>query len=189
MLTAEQIQAAFKEAPECSPHVVNAIERLLLVTMLHEALAGPPAADSKPGYTVSDVELEKLCAMVQTCLRSAGVPTPEETYESNIRWAVNDLVCAFEAKAQAPQAWTGWHLPKDGDLLKMVKAVDGFLCHEMELLGETVTMQGGMSSLYSSFVKIPAKAPVCGITVKHHNSETFHCIPLECFEPAAKAKI
>lgn len=183
----------------------NAIERMLLVTMLQEALAGSPVAGAALHGVMEatppapkNAELgethklrKEICGKILAELAAHKFVTPEETYGADIGWAVADM---SKALGEAMESAKGWRVPQRGDRLRLVKPVGNLIYgHDWITVGDIVTCEA-IGACIDLSIPIPADAQKSwllqsrpGVQILKPGDDTMvACLPLDCFEPVTE---
>jgi hypothetical protein len=96
-MTIDQIKSAMKDA---TIHTAPAIERLLLVSMLNEAMNDLAIMHAECSMESDEkaaaVDYTDQCNRIMAAMADAGFSTPEETYCGNIALAAEHLLRSFE---------------------------------------------------------------------------------------------
>jgi hypothetical protein len=183
----------------------DAIERMLLVTMLQEALGGSQVAGAAlPGVMEATQPVPKnaelgethklrkeICGKILAELAANKFVTPEETYGADIAWAVADM---SKALGEAMEAAKGWRVPQRGDRLRLVKPVGNLIYgHDWIAVGDIVTCES-VGGCVDSSIPIPAETKntwlfqmLPGVQILKPGDESMVCcLPLDCFEPVTE---
>jgi hypothetical protein len=177
-----------------------AIERMLLVTMLQEALAGSPVAGAALHGVMEQAQPIKWeGANIDDMITSYGglsLPVGEikarlAAAESNVE-RKNEIIKEQQAALQKPQ--TGWCVPKRGDRLRLVKPVGNLIYgHDWIAVGDVVTCEA-IGACIDSSITAPAGAnnawliqTLPGVQFLKPGDETMIAtIPLDFFEPVTE---
>ena len=183
----------------------NAIERMLLVTMLQEALAGSPVAGAalhgvmeQTQPVPKNTELgethklrKEICGKILAELAANKFVTPEETYGADIAWAVADM---SKALGEAMEAAKGWRVPQRGDRLRLVRPVGNLIYgHDWIAVGDIVTCEA-VGACIDGSIPIPADKQNGwliqtrpGVQILKPGDDTqVASLPLDCFEPVTE---
>jgi hypothetical protein len=194
-----------QELKELFPNSPDAIERMLLVTMLQEALAGSPVAGAAlhcgmetTQPVMKNAELgethklrKEICGKILSELAAHKFVTPEETYGADIAWAVADM---SKALGEAMEAAKGWRVPQRGDRLRLVKPVGNQIYgHDWIAVGDIVTCEANGLCIDGS-IAIPSDTKngwllqsLPGVQILKPGDDTLiACLPLDCFEPVTE---
>ena len=192
-----------QELKELFPTNPDAIERMLLVTMLQEALAGSPVAGAAlhgvmeqthpvkwEGANIGDIITDYGVLLLSVGELKARLAATE----SKLTQA--ELRIGFECAASdaAIKASKGWRVPQRGDRLRLAKPVGNTIYgHDWIAVGGIVTCKGiGACIDYS--ITIPADKKngyliqmLPGVQILKPGDDTMvACLPLDCFEPVTE---
>ena len=187
-----------QELKELFPNSPDAIERMLLVTMLQEALAGRPVAGAalhgvmeathpKP-KTVSEILKENRTEIIEKVITDIGNIMHRLRISSDGCKTVEDLPKGIE------RALTGWRVPQRGDRLRLIKPVSNLIySHDWITVGDIVTCEA-IGACIDSSIAIPADTKngwllqtLPGVQfLKPGDDSQISCLPLDCFEPVTE---
>ena len=169
-----------QELKELFPNSPDAIERMLLVTMLQEALARSPVAGAALHGVMGHTQPVKFVDdNIVTGYGRLMIPVGE----------LKARLAAAESKLET--ASKGWRVPQRGDQLRLVKPVGKQIYgHDWIAVGDIVTCEAVGSCLDCS-IPIPVDAKNSwllqtrpGVQILKPGDDTqVGCLPLDCFKP------
>lgn len=164
----------------------NAIERMLLVTMLQEALAGSPVAGAALHGVMEHTQPVTL-DVDQMKTRYGG---SEWTVE-HLKEVLADTTTKY---VEAKNAATGWCVPQRGDRLRLVKPVGNLIYgYDWIAVGDIVTCEAIGACIDLSIPVLTdgqhnwlLQARPGVQILKPDDKSLTACLPLDCFEPVTE---
>ena len=176
----------------------NAIERMLLVTMLQEALAGSPVAGAvlhsgkettQPGkLEETNIYLDDIVTTYAGLSLSVGeLKARLADAELKVEHQNKLLETAGALTATLAAASKGWRIPQRGDRLRLVKPVGNlFYGHDWIAVGDIVKCEA-IGACIDSSIAIPVDVKNSWLlqTLPGDQAQCA-CLPLDCFEPVTE---
>lgn len=186
----------------------DAVERMLLVTLLHEALSKPlmKIEHLAPGRLevseMSERSAEAAIQDVHEMLTSAGIKNDMNAPGIRARVALALAQIDELREAQKTTSSKGWRLPKRGDKVRCVKKYDtdaNFIWPEFLRVGDVITVEVLSSCTAPGLPPYEEKeyeadkrnyynkrlVPcLCFFAPNNDSSQYTSSAPIDCFEPA-----